>query len=207
MQFSHILEIMAGWLDVEVGIMTIFDGSLHIYDNPKINEEIEQIKRANTIEVGSPINDSYQSDFDVYDYYLVQDARLPKEDFEEVLTALSAFEETIRRFSTEMVADTVNSTNEFLKVYGSHFGDYWMDYGRVLYIYTLLKHDKIFEAMNQVRLLTGACQWSCCDYIYRFKLKKLSELDRSNVLHNMKFMLDEKNPALYDAIVIGNKNG
>lgn len=80
--FSLLLEVMAGWLDAELGTYTHIANSLHIYDKDVsfAQEVLENRDGA-----------------DFYDHAVVQDLRLPMHEFRSALQRLVAIEEASRR--------------------------------------------------------------------------------------------------------------
>ena len=80
-EFQWFLEILAGWLGIDVGRYIHIDGSLHLYKKYWDKARLV-VKKDN--------------DWDLYSTATVLDARLPKEDFDIVLSNLGLWEEACR---------------------------------------------------------------------------------------------------------------
>lgn len=121
MQFSHILEVMAGWLGLEVGTYTVFTSSLHIYE-----ERLGEIKPI--IEDGP---------FNIYRYKEPFDGRMPKEEFDSQLQVMMDIEKEIR-------TEDYDADDMALDINRSISNRYWQDVMLTLLAYTLHKR-KDFE--------------------------------------------------------------
>jgi hypothetical protein len=82
LQFRWFQEILAGWLDIEVGKYTHIAGSMHLYSSDKI--------KARTIINNVDIKD-------IYSYYRPLDCRLPYSTWLQVMKLLSNIEHDSRR--------------------------------------------------------------------------------------------------------------
>lgn len=125
MQFSHFMEIMAGWLDVEVGTLRLYIDSLHIYQNDYY--DLEKVR---------------PTTYDIYDIYKPQDARLPKDEFEVMLRDLSEAEEKWRHGN--FIDDILCIENE-----------YWRNFAQVLYAFNLLKYGSPKVASEVIETITN----------------------------------------------------
>lgn len=137
-QFSLIQEIMAGWLEVDIGHLVLFSDSLHLYENDFYNLENVKI-----------------TDFDIYRYYTPKSAKMRFEDFQRALKQILRIERSWRSGSCLQNLPFVKN-------------DYWLNCSRVLLIFNLFKqkeeNHKIFKVWKNIN---NEFQWSMARWIYK----------------------------------------
>lgn len=98
-EFQWFQEILAGWLNLEVGRYTHIDGSLHLYDWAwdKAKQLIEQ-----------------DANWDLYSKAEILDARLPKEVYDKIEKGLGTWEKSCRLGQYDQVKNgLLDNANDF----------------------------------------------------------------------------------------------
>jgi thymidylate synthase len=119
-QFTHLQEVMAGWLGVDVGTYTHFADSLHLYTDSFYS--LDKMK---------------PTKYDIYEeYYDEWDARMKKPDFDELLVQMSDAEECWRNGE---LGKQFHCSNQ-----------YWTSFMSVIRAYNLSKLGRHLEAYDEV---------------------------------------------------------
>lgn len=142
-QFTMLQEILAGWLDVEVGHYIQMSDSLHLYKGTNNDGKTHEDKRP-----------SY---CDIYEIYDTQDARLPKDIFDMELGKMSDIEEDWRKGDVE--------SNDYIE------DMYWTNFMQVLSAYNCVKYGKIDMAIDTIESMTNEYRGIMKDWL-KTKVKK-----------------------------------
>ena len=141
-QFSHLMEIMSGWLGVEMGTYTQVVDSLHVYQKDFYDKE--KLK---------------PNEYDIYDIFKPQDARMSKKEFDIMLENYAMDEEHWRK--GELLDSSIDTGN-----------DYWDNFFRVIKIFNCVKYNEPKQAIFEWDSMTNEYRIPVEKYLRRKKVIK-----------------------------------
>lgn len=141
-QFSMIQEVLAGWLEVEVGEILFFSDSLHCYLGEAINLGIpDRVLK-------------YEKIFDIYDIIIPTDARVSKEYFDLVLDCILKNQKMYRNGIFDKDLEIQH--------------DFWYSVNQVLKVWSLRKYNKRVKAIYETeKIKSQDFKISLLEYQYR----------------------------------------
>lgn len=149
--FCAIQEMMAGWLNIEVGYYVHQVSCMHVY-----KDKIDIIKRMNYHIDSSP---------DIYDYVKPLDSRLPRVEFEETLRSLNSIDKMLSIIAT-------TTLDESCRIAETLPSDYWKSYGWALIAYNLILRKREFDAINIINNIKNEFKLSLLQRLARFLFRQ-----------------------------------
>lgn len=129
-QFSYLLEMMAGWLNVEVGNVREFINCLHVYfgNDPKQDETTLLVENSGVVDLYTDSNDGKTKGI------IPLDARMSKENFDKFFKEFYVIESKLRN-------DFQNTKDEFRKFIedSEYLTEHWKQVLKVILLHHAYK--------------------------------------------------------------------